>query len=121
MLAASNSLSHLHFTAEPNPDLPEDMSREHVFSHAQYEWDVRVINLLRAGKILELIHILPDFMEEAVAEVKSGSLMWMLSAMEFPQLPAKLHGYGNVIGTGNAVMEWDLGELYSSGTRSTKV
>ena len=121
VLAASNSLSHLHFSAEPNPALPEDMSREHVFSHAQYEWDVRVINLLRAGKIFELMEILPDFMEEAVAEVKAGSLMWMLSAMEFPQLPAKLHGYGNVIGTGNAVMEWDLNEMHTRGTGSTQL
>jgi 2-aminophenol/2-amino-5-chlorophenol 1,6-dioxygenase beta subunit len=32
----------------------------------------------------------------------------MLSAMGFPKSPAELHGYGTVIGTGNAVMEWNL-------------
>jgi 2-aminophenol/2-amino-5-chlorophenol 1,6-dioxygenase beta subunit len=106
VLAASNTLSHLHFTEEPNP--PEDMSQEHVQSFAQYQWDVRVIELLRAGKIDELQAVLPQFMEEAFAEVKSGGLMWMLSAMGFPHSPAKLHGYGTVIGTGNAVMEWNL-------------
>ncbi len=106
VLAASNTLSHLHFAAEPNPALPEDMSREHVMSQAQYEWDVRVINLLRAGRVQEVMAILPDFMREAFAEVKAGGLTWMLAAMGYPETPAKLHGYGTVIGTGNAVMEW---------------
>lgn len=108
VLAASNTLSHLHFPEEPNPELPEDMSQEHVFSQAQYEWDVRVIELMRKGKVKELLAILPEFMREAFAEVKAGSLTWMLAAMGFPSIPAKLHGYGTVIGTGNAVMEWDL-------------
>lgn len=108
VLAASNTLSHLHFPAEPNPALPEDMTREHVWSQAQYEWDVRVINLMREGRTKELMAILPQFMAESFAEVKAGSLTWMLSAMDFTNIPAKLHGYGTVIGTGNAVMEWDL-------------
>ena len=108
VLAASNTLSHLHFSAEPNPELPEDMTKEHVFSQGQYEWDVRVINLLRAGKTEEFLEIMPQFIKEAAAEVKAGGLSWMLSAMEFPRIEAQLHGYGTVIGTGNAVMEWDL-------------
>ncbi len=33
---------------------------------------------------------------------------WMISAMNYPSVPAELHGYGTVIGTGNAVMEWRL-------------
>jgi 2-aminophenol/2-amino-5-chlorophenol 1,6-dioxygenase beta subunit len=28
--------------------------------------------------------------------------------MGYPEMPGELHGYGTVIGTGNAVMEWDL-------------
>ena len=63
---------------------------------------------MREGKIQELMDVMPEFMEKAFAEVKAGSLTWMLSAMQFPSIPAKLHGYGTVIGTGNAVMEWDL-------------
>lgn len=104
VLAASNTLSHLHFSAEP--ELPEDMSKEHVMSFAQYKWDMRIIELLRNGKMDELKAILPQFMKEAFAEVKSGALMWMLSALDFPKAKAELHGYGTVIGTGNAVMEW---------------
>jgi len=108
VMAASVSLSHLHFDKEPNPALPEDMSQEHVFSQPQYEWDVRMINLMREGKVDELYELMPDFQKEAFAETKAGALTWMYSAMEYTKIPAKLYGYGNVIGTGNAVMEWDL-------------
>jgi len=117
VLAASNTLSHFHFSREPNEALPEDMSKEHVFSQPQYEWDVKVINLMRAGKTKELMAILPQFMREAFAEVKAGSLTWMLSAMGFPEIPATFHGYGTVIGTGNAVMEWDLESRRAAGGR----
>lgn len=106
VLAASNTLSHLHFDREP--DLPEDMSREHIYSFAQYQWDMKVLELMRQGKLDELMAILPEFMEQTAAEVKSGSLVWMLAAMGFPSLPAAVHGYGTVIGTGNAVVEWNL-------------
>lgn len=108
VLAASNTLSHLHFSQEPNPELPEDMSKEHVHSQAQYEWDMKVIDMLRRGDLDAYFKCLPDFMREAFAEVKAGSMTWMLAAMGMPKIPAKFHGYGTVIGTGNAVMEWDL-------------
>ncbi len=106
ILAASNTLSHLHFDREP--DIPEDMSREYVYSFDQYQWDMKVIDLMRQGKTDELMAVLPEFMEKTAAEVKAGSLVWMLAAMGFPPLPAQVHGYGSVIGTGNAVVEWDL-------------
>ncbi len=106
VLAASNTLSHLHFDREP--EIPEDMSKEHVMTHEQYLWDMKVIDLMRRGELDELMEILPEFMEKAFAEVRAGSLVWMLAAMGFPKIPAELHGYGTVIGTGNAVMEWDL-------------
>ena len=48
------------------------------------------------------------FIEEAFAEVKSGAFTWMFAAMGYPEIPGELHGYGTVIGTGNAVMEWNL-------------
>ncbi len=108
VLAASNTLSHLHFDREANP--PEDMSQEHIKTHSQYLWDMRIISLLKDGKWDELKSILPQFMEETFAEVKSGGLMWMASAMGFPKMSARVHGYGTVIGTGNAVIEWNLEE-----------
>jgi 2-aminophenol/2-amino-5-chlorophenol 1,6-dioxygenase subunit beta len=107
VVVASNTLSHLHFPAEPNPELPEDMSKEHVFSQGQYEWDMRIIELLRRGQLDEFMDVMPQFVEEAFAEIKAGGLVWMLSALGFPKYGASLHGYGTVIGTGNAVMEWD--------------
>jgi 2-aminophenol/2-amino-5-chlorophenol 1,6-dioxygenase beta subunit len=40
--------------------------------------------------------------------VKAGSLTWLIAALGFPDTPAEVQGYGTVIGTGNAVVEWDV-------------
>jgi 2-aminophenol/2-amino-5-chlorophenol 1,6-dioxygenase beta subunit len=106
VLAASNTLSHLHYDREP--ELIEDMNKEVIFNNNQYQWDMKVLELMRKGKTDQLMTILPEFMEKTAAEVKSGGLTWMLSAMGFPHIPAQVHGYWTVIGTGNAVVEWDL-------------
>lgn len=106
VLLASNTLCHYHFHEEPEP--PEDMSKEHPQNMAGYLWDMRIIDLLRRGRVRETFALLPRFIDEAFAEVKSGAFTWMFSAMGYPELPGELHGYGTVIGTGNAVMEWNL-------------
>ena len=105
ILLASNSLSHRHFTTES--EVPEDMSCEHITHHGQYLWDMKMIDLMKKGQAKEALQILPDFTEQAIAETDSGALTWMLAALGVPDYPAKLHGYGTVIGTGNAIMEWD--------------
>lgn len=106
VLLASNTLCHYHFSEEPVP--PEDMAQEHPQNYEGYLWDIRMIELLRQGKTSEVFKLLPQFINEAFAEVKSGAFTWMFSAMEYPELAGELHGYGTVIGTGNAVMEWNL-------------
>ncbi len=105
VLLASCSLSHRHFTVEPDP--PEDMSKEHIYHHGQYLWDMRVLELMRHGKTRELMDELPDFLDQTESEAKSGALTWLLSALGMPTYPAQVHAYGTVIGTGNAVVEWD--------------
>ncbi|MBK6659411.1 MAG: tRNA U-34 5-methylaminomethyl-2-thiouridine biosynthesis protein [Proteobacteria bacterium] len=106
VLLASNTLCHYHFHEEPEP--PEDMSKEHPENMAGYLWDMRIIELLRRGRVKETFELLPKFIDEAFAEVKSGAFTWMFAAMGYPELAGELHGYGTVIGTGNAVMEWNL-------------
>lgn len=106
VLLASNSLSHRHFTKEPS--LPEDMSHEHIYNHSQYLWDMKMIELMKKGRSRDIISLMPDFTEQAVSETDSGALTWMLSALDFPTTPAKVYGYGTVIGTGNAVVEWSM-------------
>jgi 2-aminophenol/2-amino-5-chlorophenol 1,6-dioxygenase beta subunit len=106
VLLASNTLCHYHFHEEPL--LPEDMSQEHPQNYAGYQWDMRIIEMLRQGRTKEVFSLLPQFIDEAFAEVKSGAFTWMFAAMGYPEIPAELHGYGTVIGTGNAVMEWNL-------------
>lgn len=104
VLLASCSLSHRHYTVEPDPK--EDMSKEHVYHHGQYLWDMRILKQLKAGKTREVFGEMSDFIEQAVSEVKAGSLSWLLSSLDFPTYPARIHAYGSVIGTGNAIMSW---------------
>jgi 2-aminophenol/2-amino-5-chlorophenol 1,6-dioxygenase beta subunit len=113
VLLASNTLCHFHFNSEPT--VPEDMTHEHPQNWEGYQWDMRIIDMLRNGRTREVVELLPQFIDESFAEVKSGAFTWMLSALGYPEIPAELHGYGTVIGTGNAVMEWDM---ESDSTRS---
>ena len=106
LLLASNSLSHRHFTEEPS--LPEDMTNEHIYNHSQYVWDMHVVRLMREGKIRQLLAEMPDYIEQTVSECKEGSLSWLMSALDTPDYPAVVHAYGSVIGTGNAIVEWDV-------------
>jgi 2-aminophenol/2-amino-5-chlorophenol 1,6-dioxygenase beta subunit len=103
-LLSSNSLSHRHFTSEP--DVPEDMSHEHVYHHGQYLWDMRLLEMIREGRTRELIDVMPEFIEQAVSEADAGSLAWLMGALGFPESPGEVYGYGTVIGTGNAVVGW---------------
>ncbi len=106
VLLASTSMSHLHYREEP--ELPEDMHHESPYNHGAYQWDMRMIELIRQGRMKEVFNLLPQFIEETFAEVKAGSFTWMFAAMDYPELAGELHGFGNVIGTGNAVIEWNM-------------
>ena len=106
VLLASNTMCHWHFHQEPLT--PEDMTEERPQNFEGYKWDMRMIDLMRRGQTAEVFRLLPQFIHEAFAEVKSGAFTWMFAAMGYPNIPAELHGYGTVIGTGNAVMEWNL-------------
>lgn len=109
VLLCSATMSHRHFQEEP--DVPEDMSQEHPYSMEMYQWDMKLIGMMRRGEMQKVHELLPQFVEIAFAEFKAGSFTWMCSAMGYPELPGELHGFGNVIGTGNAVFEWNLVKL----------
>ena len=104
VLLASHSLSHRHFIKEP--EVPEDMSAEHIYHHGQYIWDMKIIDLMKKGDTETLMDVMTDFTEQTISECDGGGLVWMLSAMGMPKTPAEIHGYGTVIGTGNVVAEW---------------
>lgn len=103
---ASCSLSHRHFTVESA--VPEDMSKEHIQNHSQYIWDMRMIDLMRRGKTRQLVDEMPDFIESTVAETKDGSLSWLMGVLDYPTVPGEVYAYGTVIGTGNAIVGWNL-------------
>ena len=104
LLAASNSLSHFHWDVEP--EVPEDMEREHAYNDHQYRWDMKLLELVRAGRTQELRRFIPEHIDATASEIKAGALNWMLSALDWPEVPGHVYAYGSVIGTGNAVIEW---------------
>jgi len=106
VVCASNSLSHLHWDVEP--DLPEDMEREHAYNQHQYRWDMKLLEVIRKGDSRRLRAFIPEHIAATASETKSGGLNWMMSALGWPDLPGKVHAYGSVIGTGNAIVEWDV-------------
>jgi len=105
VLVSSNSLSHRHFTTESK--VPEDMSKEHIYNHSQYLWDMKMIDIMRQGDSRQLIDLMPEFTEQTMAETEAGGLTWMMAAMGFPEYPAEIYGYQSVIGTGNVIAAWD--------------
>ena len=104
VLIASHSLSHRHFVTEA--PLPEDMSREHIYNHHQYLWDMRLIEMMRQGRSREIIDIMPEFIGQAVSEADAGGLAWLMGALDFPDYAPEIYAYGTVIGTGNVVATW---------------
>ena len=105
VVAGSNSLSHFHWDREP--DLPEDMAAEHPFDNHQYRWDMRLLELIRAGRTRELRTFIPEHIEATESETKAGSLTWLLAALGWPEGVGEVLAYGSVIGTGNAVCAWE--------------
>ena len=83
------------------------MSKEHIYNHSQYVWDMKIVEMMRQGKSREVIDIMPEFTEQTIAETEGGGLIWMLGAMGFPDFPAEIYGYQSVIGTGNVIACWD--------------
>ena len=104
LLLASTSLSHRHFTEEPED--PEDPRFEGIYSANQKAWDDRILALIAKGQNQQVLAEMPDFIEQSVSECVNGGLTWLLAALKTPTYPGKVHGYGSVIGTGNAIVEW---------------
>ena len=105
VLVSSHSLSHRHFVTES--PLPEDMSREHIYNHSQYVWDMKIIDMFRKGQMQEVVDIMPEYTVQTIAETEAGGLIWMMAAMGIPSYPAEIYGYQSVIGTGNCIACWD--------------
>ena len=63
------------------------MSQEHHYNDLGYRWDIRMIELLRAGRTRDVFELMPEFTREALPETKSGSFTWMFSAMDFAEVP----------------------------------
>lgn len=104
VLLASNSLSHRHFDREE--ELPEDMSHEYPYSNDQYRGDMDLLTTIRTRPTAALREAIPAHIARTESETKAGSLTWLLAALGWPETTGEVLGYGSIIGTGNAVVEW---------------
>ena len=68
------------------------MSREHIYNHGQYLWDMRFIDLLRNGKTQQAVDEMPEFISQAISETDAGSLTWLLHCLGMPDYPAEPQG-----------------------------
>jgi 2-aminophenol/2-amino-5-chlorophenol 1,6-dioxygenase beta subunit len=67
---------------------------------------MRIIDYMVKGETQRILDEMPEFTEQAIAESDGGAFSWLLSTLDVPDYPAILHGYGTIIGTGNAIVEW---------------
>ena len=68
---------------------------------------MRMVELMREGRTREMVQLMPEFTERSIAETDAGGLSWLMSALDYPDYEADVHAYSTVIGTGNAIVEWD--------------
>ena len=66
--------------------------------------------MIRRGELQRVLDEMPEFAEQSVSEVDSGGLSWLIGALGVDAGPGELYGYGTVIGTGNAVIGWLMGD-----------
>ena len=66
------------------------MSREHIYNHSQYVWDMQIIDMFRKGQLQEVVDIMPEYTEQTIAETEAEGLIWMMAAMGVPSYPAEI-------------------------------
>ncbi|KXK62036.1 2-amino-5-chlorophenol 1,6-dioxygenase subunit alpha [Micromonospora rosaria] len=71
------------------------------------QWNTRVLDLLTAGKVDEVLAVREDFARQAQADSQFRALAFAAGA-EATTGPAHLHAYGPIWGTGAAVLSWNL-------------
>ncbi len=87
-------------------DLSIDEDR--VADAADDRWNQRVLELIADGDRMELEKVIPQYVEEAKADMGFKHFAWLLGGMGNNWLGAKVHAYGPAYGSGAAVIEFDL-------------
>ncbi|MBL6279210.1 2-amino-5-chlorophenol 1,6-dioxygenase subunit alpha [Micromonospora fiedleri] len=80
---------------------------DHVSDPGHDRWNRRVLDLLTAGKVDEVLKIREDFARQAQADSQFRALAFAAGAGATAG-PAQLHAYGPLWGTGGAVLSWNL-------------
>ena len=72
------------------------------------KWNQRVLRLMESGDVDQLRSVLPDFAQQARADMGFKHFSWILGALNGRFSGARVHGYGPCYGSGAAVVEFAL-------------
>lgn len=97
-----SSLSNRFFTHDIKPE------EDRISSASDDEWNRKILALIEAGKNKEAVALGADYAKAANPEMQFKGFYWLMGALGTPDTPGKVHHYGPVWGTGNAVVEYSL-------------
>jgi len=95
-----SGLSHRFFTQEISPDT------DRICREEDENWNQKMLELMRAGKMDEAVKLGPEFARQAQADMMFKGFYWLAGALNMASRPAKVMAYGPIWGTGACVVEW---------------
>lgn len=97
-----SSLSHRFITEDIEP------YKDRLSRPEDDEWNCKMLELLKTGKNQEALELGPEYAQKAGAEMGFKGYYWLMGVLGTPSVPAQVHAYGPVWGTGAAVVEYSL-------------
>ncbi|WP_033292779.1 2-amino-5-chlorophenol 1,6-dioxygenase subunit alpha [Amycolatopsis jejuensis] len=78
-----------------------------VFSAAHEQWDRRILDLLTAGDLGSALELREEYAQKAQADSQFRALAFLAGTGKLT-VPATVHAYGPLWGTGGAVIHWPV-------------
>lgn len=85
-----------------------DIATDHIASAADDELNRRMLDLMQAGQIEQLLAACPDYARDAKVDMGFKHFAFILGAIGGRFERATVHGYGPLYGAGGAVVEFHL-------------
>ncbi|MCU0869725.1 MAG: hypothetical protein MUF30_09010, partial [Burkholderiales bacterium] len=82
-----------------------DPTTDRVANASDDAWNREILELLRTGRVEDLLAEVPQYAREARVDMGFKHLAWVLGALGGRFVSAKVHGYGPAWGCGAAVVE----------------
>jgi 2-aminophenol/2-amino-5-chlorophenol 1,6-dioxygenase alpha subunit len=83
-----------------------DLKDDSIATESDDRWNRKVLQMIESGAIAELRHTIPEFTQQARAEMGFKHFHWVLGALGGQFSGARIHDYGPLYGSGAAVIEF---------------